>query len=223
MQKKIYVPAVAAIIAVSAILAGTTYSNYYYNNNNYDPFDDPAYSHNVIIDDGQEDDQDLYLGNKTIAKSSASYPMYTLYQIIDLADIIAIGTVTDREYVEVPHVLGNITAYSVYTRFTLAVEEQFKGPITRELLFTSSGGETENVKFIVDGLRIDRGDRVLLFLGELDLYENMTSYTAITSSGEYKILNNTQVAKHGESVTVPLEDFVDLIQKGLESDKCNSG
>lgn len=211
-KKRVYVTIIVAIVAiVSSGLAGIGY-NYF-----YDPFDDSAYSHNVRLHSEKDNYLESYSGNKTVTKNYASFPAYTLQQIVDRADVIAIGTITNREYIDDPYVLDGRTFDYVYTLYTVTVEKQFKGSPTQELLYSSLGGETEKIVVQAEGFVLDKGERVLLFLIETEEFEHTISYTPITLDGEYKILNNTQIARYGESITVPLEDFVDLIQEKLST------
>ena len=208
-KTRIYVSIVAVIVAMSAGLAGITYSNYV-----YDPFDDPAYAQNLIPPGEHGDSPASYPDNVMVSHSHASYPYYTFQQIVDMADIIAIGNITDKGSHYEQSEINDMFGY-VYTMYAVAVDRQFKGPHVQELLYTVSGGVTEEMILIDDGFMLEKGDRVMLFLTENERFDNMTTYTPITLDGEYKILNNTHVSKYGESITIPLEDFVDLTREKL--------
>ena len=220
MQTKIVYVSVAAVAAVAvtiiAAASATGMSGLVYSSYVYDPFDDPAYAHNAApfgIYDNRYTES--YSGNKTMAHSHASFPLYTFEAIVDMAAVIAIGNVTNKEDRYFEETVGDITAGYVSSFITVAVDQQLKGKPTQELQYYTMGGETETMITPSYGFLPESGDQVLILLTTITDPYNSTVYTPITLDGEYMILNGTQVARYGEPVTVPLKVFVDLIRELL--------
>lgn len=200
--------AIVVIVAASAGLVGIVYASY-----TYEVFDD-AMVHDTTADNEDRTHLESYSDEKPIARVHSTYPAYTFYEMVNMADAIVIGNITDKRSYDMADVVGNDTIGSVYTVFTVAVENTIKGTEIRELQYNRMGGETKKMIYISDGFMFDTGDQVLLFLKSKS-YKGNAINVPLTLGAEYKIINNTQVAKYGESQTVPLDAFVSMIQEKL--------
>lgn len=212
-MNKRYAPlaAIVVVAVISVYMIGVTYSNYCF----YEPFDDPVYAHNTMTFGEKHNHLKSYPDNKVLIERHATYPAYSFYEMVNMADAIIIGNITDVTYYEETNTVYDITVPYVYTMYTVSVEKQIKGTSMQELQYTRMGGETEEVHVEYDGLTFDENDPILLILEKNDNL-NGTVYMPVTLGAEYKILNGTHVITHNSPNTIPLEDFTSLIREKLD-------
>jgi len=107
--------------------------------------------------------------NMTKPPPHIPYPPDPLTDTVIKADLIVLGTITDKKYDVVTIESGNVTGKFTYTIFTLSVEKVIKGdPNTTQVFIKTIGGEEVGSHFLIR-------DRILTLLN----HENDNVYTVL--------------------------------------------
>lgn len=216
MNKKIFVPLVVVVVAVTAGVFGFEQMN-----SNYDPFSDPKYADNISTMTF-ENPWESYTGDKRVTTISALFEDLNFKQVVDKSTLIISGSIKDIQYVEKatnPEVPEDIMVSTIYT---VTIHSYMKGSDNdHEIKFISMGGKTEkHITIFEDVFVFEKGDQLFLLLEEEGTIDDEILYTPITDIGSYKVTNagpnSGEVHRFGESTTVPLPEFKSLIQSMID-------
>jgi len=110
------------------------------------------------------------------------------------ADLIVLGTITDKRYEVVTVKSGNVTGKFAYTIFTLSVEKVIKGaPDTKEVLIKVEGGPIGDIYQAPTGWYFSISDRVLLSLNKGDDNIYSLPYLGVLWIKGSKVISNPEL------------------------------
>lgn len=153
---------------------------------------------------------------KLISITQSDYRIFTFPEMIERADAIVIGTLMEgKSFIETK---TNDRYPSIFTIHNLKVDTVIKGDskTTTYPMQTWGGSTTQRDQIMADRMVLANQKQVLVFLEKnLDSETFGSNYYPVSEKYGILELVNGQLYQQGEKQPIPLDEFIDAIQKEL--------